>query len=120
MLCTRKQKLETIINEVEYLQRLRYPHIIQLVGSYLQEKKFTILLYLVAQWNLAGYLEFCQDDIDPTARYGKRRALPGFLPCLAHALAYVHENTIKHMDIKPKTALVRSNKSSDDQLRVYL
>jgi hypothetical protein len=59
MLCTRRQKLETMITEVENLQRLRHPHIVQLVGSYLQGKSFSILLYPAAEWNLASFLELC-------------------------------------------------------------
>jgi len=61
MMCTRRQKLETMINEVEHLQSLRHPHIVQLVGSYLQGKRFAILLYPVAEWNLSRFLELCQE-----------------------------------------------------------
>lgn len=119
MVCTRKQKLETMIDEVEHLQRLRHPHVVQLVGSYLQGKKFAILLYPVVQWNLASFLELCPDDLNMTARNLKRQALPRFYQCLAHALTYVHENTIKHMDIKPQNVLVHLDGKVDGDFRVY-
>ncbi|KAF2811502.1 kinase-like protein, partial [Mytilinidion resinicola] len=35
-----------------------------------------------------------------------------FLRCLAKALAYIHENAMKHMDVKPKNLLVRDLRSS--------
>ncbi len=124
MICSRKQKLETIINEVEQLQRLRHPHIIQLVGSYLQGKKFAILLYPVAQWNLARFLEHIQEAdtakemmilVEP-----QLRALSRFFQCLADALAYIHANTRKHMDIKPQNVLVRTDNKNHSQFKVYL
>jgi serine/threonine protein kinase len=126
MMSTRKQKLETMINEVEHLQSLRHPHIIQLVGSYLQGKKFAILLYPVAQWNLSSFLELCQEIENGPQMENEKAispelcALPGFFQCIAHALAYVHANTIKHMDMKPQNILVRANLKGMDLFSVYL
>jgi len=123
MFCSRKQKLETMINEVEHLQRLRHPHIIQLVGSYLQGKKFAILLYPVAQWNLSSFLELCQEantKRDITSNKPELEALPGFFQCLSHALANIHANNMKHMDIKPQNVLVRAADNFPDGYRVYL
>lgn len=124
MICSRKQKLETMINEVEHLQRFRHPHIVQLVGTYLQGKTFAILLYPVAQWNLSAFLEQCENNStpqrnDPLKLFSLRDVLPDFFSCLAHALDYVHSNTVKHMDIKPQNVLVRT-RQSDGQFRVYL
>ncbi|KAG4437818.1 hypothetical protein IFR05_006705 [Cadophora sp. M221] len=59
MICSRRQRLDVLINEVEHLQRLRHPHIVQLVGSYLQGKKFAILLYPATEGNLATFYEMC-------------------------------------------------------------
>lgn len=126
MMCTRRQKLETMINEVEHLQALRHPHIIQLVGSYLQGKKFAILLYPVAEWNLSRFLELCQEieyESEGQSRNAlalKLRALPGFLQCITHAMAYIHANTIKHMDMKPQNILVRPKSRGMNQFSVYL
>ena len=126
MMCTRKQKLETMINEVEHLQSLRHPHIIQLVGSYLQGKKFSILLYPVAQWNLSTFLELCQDiENGPQTESEKissleLAALPNLFQCITHALAYVHANTIKHMDMKPQNILVRATSEGMNPFSVFL
>jgi serine/threonine protein kinase len=119
MTCNRRQKLETVINEVEHLQHLRHPHIIQLVGSYLQGKRFAILLYPVADWNLASFYELCSSDNNssPDQYLG---VLPGFFQCLAHALAYVHANTMKHLDIKPQNVLVRRICLEPQHFNIYL
>ena len=128
MMCTRRQKLETMINEVEHLQSLRHPHIIQLVGSYLQGRKFAILLYPVAQWNLSTFLELCyaydtetgQETVGGQAISFKLRALPGLFQCITHAMAYIHANTIKHMDMKPQNILVRANVKNESLFAVYM
>lgn len=49
-------KLETVMNEVRHLQRLRHPHIVQLAGIYLQGDSFAILLYPVAEFNMKTQL----------------------------------------------------------------
>jgi serine/threonine protein kinase len=124
MVCSRRQKLEDVINEVEHLQRLRHPHIIQLVGSYLQGKKFAILLYPVAEWNLSSFFELCgrenTNSTWPLTRQACLTALAGFSQCLAHALSYVHSNTMKHLDIKPQNVLVRRVDKYKEPFRVYL
>jgi serine/threonine protein kinase len=87
-----------MINEVEHLQRLRHPHIVQLVGSYTQGSKFAILIYPVADWNLATFYELCDADEEVTSsttnisRVEYLNALSGFFPCLTHGLAYIHSN----------------------------
>jgi serine/threonine protein kinase len=118
MTCSRKQNLDTMINEVEHLQRLSHPHIVQLVGSYLQGKKFEILLYPVAQWNLSTFLERCQEI------NAESWIIPEILPqcfrCLSHTLAYIHANTMKHMDIKPQNVLIRESRKEKNRFNVYL
>ncbi len=55
--CNRKMTPAVILNEVEHLQRFRHRHIIQLVGTYLQGKIISILLYPVTEWNLTTLME---------------------------------------------------------------
>lgn len=112
---SRRQKLETVIAEVEHLQRLRHPHIVQLVGSYTLGRNFSILLYPVAEFNLSTLLErmtslseFAVEHTGLTnAEFPSFSHLFKFQRCLSHALEYVHQNTTKHMDIKPQNILVR-------------
>lgn len=123
MILNRRQKLENVISEVEHLQRLRHPHIVQLVGSYIHGREFAILIYPVAEFNLSTFLDkiisgFTIDEplysknldiLDPSI-------LVGFQKCLSHALEYIHMNTTKHMDIKPQNILLRKR----DKWHVYL
>jgi serine/threonine protein kinase len=125
MICNRSgQKLENFMNEVEHLQRLRHPHIIQLVGSYLQGRKFAILLYPVADWNLTGFFNLCSPEYtssaSPVSQEDCLRAMSGFFQCLAHALTYVRSNTMKHLDIKPQNILVRRKANQEQPFCVYL
>lgn len=126
MRCSRQWTIAEALGEVYHLQNLRHPHIVQLVGSYLQGRDFSILMYPVADWNLGVYLEdtadICPDgllDFDEKAHYHNRLLfLKQALACLTSAMAYVHEHTTKHMDIKPQNILVR--RVPLNQYRVYL
>lgn len=127
MTLSRRQKLETVIAEVEHLQRLRHPHIVQLVGSYTLGRSFSILLYPVADFNLSTLLErmtsFPELNRDNAGSRNEDRPLLSdlaeFQMCLSSALEFVHQNTTKHMDIKPQNILVRKIKSLETW-RVYL
>jgi serine/threonine protein kinase len=122
--CNRKQKLENVISEVEHLQRLRHPHIIQLVGSYLQGRKFAILLYPVADWNLSDFIDLCTPEYrslkSPISQEECLLAMSEFFQCLAHALNYIHSNTMKHLDIKPQNILVRRKPGFKCPFCIYL
>jgi hypothetical protein len=50
MVCGKRLTLHNALIEVQHLQKLKHPHIIQLVGSYMQGKRFSILLYPVADF----------------------------------------------------------------------
>jgi hypothetical protein len=112
--CSRQWTIEDAMREVYHLQNLRHAHIIQLVGSYLQGRSFSILMYPVAECHLGAFLEDTADlhvhktgsqmDMSYSARLAFLSASVG---CLTSAVAYIHENTTKHMDIKPQNILVR-------------
>ncbi|KAI9779495.1 MAG: hypothetical protein M1835_004682 [Candelina submexicana] len=115
--CSRRMTKEQALIEVEHLQRLRHPHIVQLIGSYVLGKKFAILLFPAADFNLDEFMEMCGGL---EAESLERTSLLSFTSCLLSALAYVHDERIKHMDIKPKNILVRSIMEPLEPYRIYL
>ncbi|KAF2256807.1 kinase-like protein [Trematosphaeria pertusa] len=134
MRCTRKWGVSDAIGEVYHLQNLRHFHIIQLVGSYLQARNLALLMYPAADCHLGTFLEDTAEMLDdyriayPIGQHFSPRThfLASSLGCLASAVAYVHENTTKHMDIKPQNILVRkiceqsSSSTEHHWWRVYL
>ncbi|KAI9711896.1 MAG: hypothetical protein M1812_007050 [Candelaria pacifica] len=115
--CSRRMTKEQALIEVEHLQRLSHPHIVQLIGSYVLGKKFAILLFPAADFNLEEFMEMCGGL---EAESLERTSLLSFTSCLLSALAYVHDERIKHMDIKPKNILVRSIMEPLEPYRIYL
>jgi hypothetical protein len=116
MRINRRVKLKDIVQEVSYLHKLQHRHIVQLIGTYLQKNAFAILLYPLATGDLTKFL----DEWQP--RYavikGSRRSewfpqkdLAQFYFCLANALRYMHEQGIRHMDIKPSNILVHERRA---------
>jgi hypothetical protein len=62
-------RVERVMEEVLHLQKIRRFHIIQLVGSYLQNHDLSILMYPVAECNLQ---EFLQDTPELPNSYSLR------------------------------------------------
>jgi len=118
---TSRTNQKHMLREVQALQKLKHAHVVQLIGTYWQGRKFAALLYPVADMDLAEYLEegrFMPDaDNDLTGTtWGSNHKRPhqdvlskGSL-CLISALRYVHESGVKHMDIKPANILLKRYK----------
>jgi len=113
MRCNRTWTVADALREVYHLQNLRHVHIVQLVGTYLQNRDFSILMYPAADSHLGTFLEETTDMQDTC----RKDFLASTLGCLASAVAFIHERTTKHMDIKPRNILVRSDGS---WWRIYL
>lgn len=91
-----------IEREVKILENLVHRHIVELAGTYTQDGTLYLLLYPVAECNLAQRLQTCGSS-DP---YFPKDLLPAF-GCLASALDFIHSKdiAIKHKDIKPANIL---------------
>lgn len=89
--------------ELSNLKKMSHIHIVELVGSYTDPKFVGILMSPVADYNLKDFLA-CQ-----TLSSGERSFLRTFFGCLANALCYLHENRIRHKDIKPQNVLVKGH-----------
>ncbi|KAF2731967.1 kinase-like protein [Polyplosphaeria fusca] len=125
MVCYQKLKLSEAMNEVEHLHKLRHAHIVQLVGSYVQGKTFAVLLYPVADMDLKDFLKSIEKVIVPKRpmEYSDFMAVASLgqsFGCLATALAFVHDRTTKHLDIKPRNVLVKYSRESVFGYHVYL
>ena len=124
MVCRNKLSLGEALQEVEHLQRLLHPHIIQLVGSYLMNRTFAILLYPVCDLDLKAFMEACQAD-SPEAVVSNpslmidRLYLESYFFCLVDAMLYIHRNTTRHMDIKPANILIKKRPSNYTKGRLY-
>ncbi|CAN9479714.1 unnamed protein product [Alternaria alternata] len=121
MKCDRRWTVTDALQEVYHLQNLRHFHIVQLVGTYLQGRKFSILMYPAADMHLETFLE---DTVymDAWASIGQRIFLASTIGCLTSAVAFIHQHTTKHMDIKPQNILIRKTNLSgfQNKWRVYI
>jgi hypothetical protein len=119
--CSHKWSIADAMREVHHLQNLRHCHIVQLVGSYLRGRDFSILMYPAADCHLGTFLENTTDMDETSKEYLKRLMfLSSSLACLASAITHVHEHTTKHMDIKPQNILVCKIVTNGFWWRVYL
>ncbi|XTI94105.1 hypothetical protein V2W45_1321650 [Cenococcum geophilum] len=93
--------VRAFISEVEILKRLKHQHIVEFVGSYTDPKYFAIVMSPVAEMDLAKYLSIAGPDYSTLRTY---------FGCLTAALKYLHDNFIRHKDIKPQNILVDHGK----------
>lgn len=113
--CSYRLKKEDAVKEVAHLQRLKHTHIIQVVGTYICGRKFSILLYPVAEYTLDVFMDEVRQesrnflDADEQQPSEKQESFETFFSCLAKAMDFIHKNLVKHMDIKPKNILVKRN-----------
>lgn len=93
-----------IHREAKILEHLVHRHIVELAGTYTQDGTLYILLYPVAECNLAQKLQ--TRGSESSRNRSNLDLLPAF-GCLASALAFIHSKdiAIKHKDIKPANIL---------------
>ncbi|KAF2763061.1 kinase-like protein [Pseudovirgaria hyperparasitica] len=128
---TRRQLGDRERKEIDILKKLRHRHIIQLVGTYTKGPIVGLLLYPVATCDLASFMEdvdhLYHEDSDghDASQYALSRLrishllcedtpnqdsistrLYNTIGCTASAIAYLHDNKIKHKDLKPANILL--------------
>ena len=96
--------LKSFEKELGNLKKLSHPHIVELIGSYTDPRFVGIIMSPVADCNLKKFL-----DSGPSEITGQLSFLRTFFGCLTAALCYLHENCIRHKDIKPANILVKGH-----------
>jgi hypothetical protein len=92
------ENVKSLVVEIEILKRLKHRHVVEFVGSYTDPKFIGLIMSPVAEMDLSAYLT--------GADTSKHRELRTFFGCLARALEFLHEQNVRHKDIKPGNILV--------------
>lgn len=102
---------EEVQNEIQIVRRLSsHPHIIQVFATYTCGRELGMILTPVAdRGDLASYLQDIADSGRPLT-YEQRAILNRAFGCLASGLAFIHEQTIRHKDIKPQNILIHQGR----------
>ncbi|CAN9467486.1 unnamed protein product [Alternaria alternata] len=98
-----KQVLRDFTKELSNLKRLCHKHLVELVGSYTDKRFVALIMLPVADTNLQSFME--RPDLEERAR----SFLRPFFGCLTSALSYLHDNRIRHKDIKPSNILIKND-----------
>ena len=96
------ENVKSFVAEIEILKRLKHGHIVEFVGSYTDPKYMGLIMSPVAEMDLSTYLK--------RADTSKHQELRTFFGCLARALEFLHEQNVRHKDIKPGNILVDGGK----------
>ncbi len=97
----KKEKVDVIQNEIETLYQLDHPNIVKLYHAYTDGQS----TYMV--------LERCHEEIFDVVPEDRARIIA---TKLLHALAYLHQRKICHLDIKPANILLKSSDPTDIRL----
>ncbi|KAH7384587.1 kinase-like domain-containing protein [Pyrenochaeta sp. MPI-SDFR-AT-0127] len=116
-----REALNGFLNEMKIIKSLDHRHIVEYIGSYTDKSYLGLVMSPVADTDLAAYNErlcghlqadqpertlspFSMRDQPTTAELSSN--LKTFYGCLTAALAYLHDHSIRHKDIKPQNILV--------------
>jgi hypothetical protein len=92
------QNVKSLVTEIEILKRLKHRHVVEFVGSYTDPKYVGLIMSPVAEMDLSTYLT--------RADTSRHRELRTFFGCLSRTLEFLHEQNVRHKDIKPGNVLV--------------
>jgi serine/threonine protein kinase len=125
--CNNRVKLEDLKRELEILKKLSHKHVVTLVGSYIQSKILGLLLFPAAACDLRVFLDEVDEqqrkstksdliweslsqllgrlEIDKDLKSARKRLKEAY-GCLTCGVQYLHQNHIRHKDIKPTNILL--------------
>ena len=97
--------MKSFENELKVLKSLSHKHLVKLVGSYSDPHYVGFIMTPVADCNLQEYLI---REFTAVADVRERQiCIRRFFGCLSTAVAFLHENTTRHRDIKPGNILIK-------------
>jgi len=98
-----------IHNEVNILKKLLHHHIISVKGTYMVGQSYFVLLLPVAEQDLR---EFLKGGYDPTNDPNNEisHMVQNWFGCLARAIKFVHDQEVRHRDIKPDNFVIKRGK----------
>src|SRR5579862_6634759 len=93
-------------NEIKVLKSISYKHLVKVVGSYTDKEYIAYLMEPVAQFNLRHYLEGLEGHLSEPDRVTLRH----FYGCLAGTIQYLHQQRVRHRDLKLENILIHDHK----------
>lgn len=100
-----REHINLFLQELQILRRISHPHTVRLVASYTDYFHFALVLHPLADGSLQEFLDSATAPLTDSDSEHIRH----WFGCLVSALSYLHEECIRHKDIKPSN-IVLSNK----------
>jgi len=113
-----KATLEIIQEEARNLKALVHPHIVALIGTYEEKKHSNVHFYFLlmspmGETDLKRFLDIVGDEDSMSQdALNWKKWIGKWFTCLASALAYMHEQGIRHQDIKPSNIIHKGTTST--------
>ncbi|KAH7384356.1 kinase-like domain-containing protein [Phaeosphaeria sp. MPI-PUGE-AT-0046c] len=97
-----KQIMAAFAREIGVMRQVDHHHCVQFMGSYTDVDHINILSSPVADMDLATFLDLPMHDRE-------RKILYRGFGCLCGAINYLHQNDIRHEDLKPQNVLIHGD-----------
>ena len=106
---SRASQFRACLNEVRVMTTLRHPHIVELLGFYIQPDCFSLLTAPVADTDLSRFMRM-EASLGSSLFLDRSKILMRGMSSIAAALNYIHSPPVcgLHMDLKPANILIKS------------
>ncbi|KAF2018600.1 hypothetical protein BU24DRAFT_418122 [Aaosphaeria arxii CBS 175.79] len=118
-----REAMKSFLGEINIVKSLDHQHIIQYIGSYTDKTYLGIVMYPVADTDLAAFMEQTSTCVknasigtatssslqlrDQALAAEFSATMRTFFGCLSTALNYLHDRSVRHKDIKPQNILIQ-------------
>jgi serine/threonine protein kinase len=100
-----KVAVESFLDELRILKKLKHRHIVELVGSYTDISYFGLLMTPIGNMDLAIFLGSHPENLTM-----KRSTLRSFFGCLLVAVQFLHDSGVCHKVIKPQNIIIKGDR----------